>query len=665
MFRRLLNLLRILHGAHGAKFGKFLNRLLRRARDAIDASSATLWPEDTKEKKEKMETKRLKAISEEPPNISLNVHPLRGRTELHLAAAFGITLQLGVLVFDYFITYHPGFRQTKGGRAVRSYAFPLTCMGTLALIGGVFVCSYIIESATTAEIHSTIEARSKLQMLWIQQGGSVNDQIFDSYLILARSESDYVITSRRRKRLSGSRNAFITSGLTTIGAAVAISGFIMQFVGLRSMPWYASISQLGATIVMIIVRALVRRGLSTTPWARQIPKGHEIDWVATRTSNEEDRNRLLGIPKEDQDQASQSKDGLWNRLLGIPSVAWNRLLRIFRRVLGTSGKNGPWHCPWDDKNEDKFWSRDSYNWKVRTVGGCSRYQPLRDGSQPDDLGNKPTPMQLTEPRNKSISMQHIEARMNLRTSTGWSGPALEQAVRVASAIEAFMNAFFPKDLTMEKLVWSMSNASSSDASADVIEFKLTREESGWVADVGEIEAFLSLWLFSVSEEESQTTGVKVESGKTVVTSGTASKNHSLRLLTPNDKSILQCMYWWLGSAVALVREAEIPSAEAKGTEPFDLELHTPRESAINTVDGNPESYSNCQTSSAKSVLVQSIKFARHRVVGYQHESRDGAKVLAVVSDAPLDILYAQELFPHLYGRLFNLNLKRIRPVLQS
>lgn len=515
-------------------------------------------------------------------------------------------------MFDWFITYHPDFRQKKGGRDVRSYAFPLTCMGTLVLITGVFVCSYIIESAATAEIH--LPDVGTLQMLWIQQGGSVSDQIFDSYLILARSPSDHVITSRRRKRVRGSRKDFITSILTTSGAVVSISGFVLQFVGLRSMTWYASISQLVATMIMIILRAYIRRGLSTTPWARPIPKGHEIDWVATRTSNEEDRNRLLG--RRVQDQPSQKKHRSWQSVF-----------------LGTPGKNGSLHCPWDDENDDHFWDKDtSYKWKVRTVGGFSRYQPLRDGSEV--LGSE------------STSMKHIEARMNLRTSTGWSGPALEQAVRVASAIEAFMNAFFPKDSTVENLVWSISNASASDASVDDIKFSLSRKESGWIADVRQIEAFLSLWLFSVSEEESQTAGIKIESGIAGDISGTASKNHSLRLLAPKDESILQCMYWWLGSAVALVREAEIPSAETEGVDPFDrdIELHTPKETTRNTVDDNPEGYDACQTSSAKSTLVQSIKFNRHRVVGYQDESSDDAKVLAVMSDAPLDILYAQELF---------------------
>ncbi|KAI5840338.1 hypothetical protein DFP73DRAFT_529418 [Morchella snyderi] len=47
-----------------------------------------------------LDRERLRAISQHSPNISLNVHPRDGRSELHVVAALGIFLQLGVLVFD-------------------------------------------------------------------------------------------------------------------------------------------------------------------------------------------------------------------------------------------------------------------------------------------------------------------------------------------------------------------------------------------------------------------------------------------------------------------------------------------------------------------------------------------------------------------------------------
>jgi hypothetical protein len=606
--------------------------------------------------------KDVDRLSEEPPNISLNIHLRNGRSEIHFVAAMGVIFQLGVLVFDWFITYHPDFKQKKGGRDVRSYAFPLTCMGTLVLVAGVFVCSYIIESATTAEIHRLNRLNSKvgagdLQMLWIQQGGSVNDQIFDSYLIMARKRSDHVITSRRRGRERGSRKTFFTSILTTTGAVVAITGFVLQFVGLRSMTWYASISQLIATIAMIILRAYIRRGLSKSPWAVAVPKDHEIDWLATRTSNDKDRGRLLGRrgqAAEGQAAEGQAAEGQGRETRGH----WWSLL------LGIQRKNGALYRPWNDSKPDGFWKMGSFGWEVRSVvdSDFNRYQKLK---------------KLTETsETESASMKTIKVRIDLRSKTGWSGPALEQAVRVASAIEAFMNAFFPKDLGVENLVWSISNAPASkapasDAPVDDITFNLSLKDSVWKADVAQIEAFLSLWLFSVSEKESQAASSKIQQSIEGGLSGTASRNHSLRLLALGDPSILQCMYWWLGSAVALVKEVKIKSPieklppapavllptatgdldlgtpQAPGTDAFEIELSTPKEAAcIDTVDANREirvTPNDCGSKSPSTI--QSIEFERHRVLGYYEKSLcDITPVLGVISDAPLDVLYAQELF---------------------
>jgi len=44
-----------------------------------------------------------------------------------------------------------------------------------------------------------------------------------------------------------------------------MAGFFIQFVGLRSLHWSAAVIQLGVTVVMTLVRAFARRGLSINP----------------------------------------------------------------------------------------------------------------------------------------------------------------------------------------------------------------------------------------------------------------------------------------------------------------------------------------------------------------------------------------------------------------
>ena len=64
---------------------------------------------------------------------------------------------------------------------------------------------------------------------------------------------------------------------------LSISGFIVQFFGLRGMHYSATLAQLAATFLMTAVRAVVRRGLAQLPTADRLLVGHEVDWLAYRT----------------------------------------------------------------------------------------------------------------------------------------------------------------------------------------------------------------------------------------------------------------------------------------------------------------------------------------------------------------------------------------------
>ncbi|CAJ0552315.1 Ff.00g062940.m01.CDS01 [Fusarium sp. VM40] len=66
-----------------------------------------------------------------------------------------------------------------------------------------------------------------------------------------------------------------------IGTAISLCGFIVQFIGLRGMHWSASIAQLLAVLIMMALRALVRRGLAKPPQCIKLTSGFELDWFAT------------------------------------------------------------------------------------------------------------------------------------------------------------------------------------------------------------------------------------------------------------------------------------------------------------------------------------------------------------------------------------------------
>ena len=79
------------------------------------------------------------SLTEEAPNISLNLHGGSDVSELAFYAVLGIVLQVGVLVFSGFVAYHPRLNSKLGGSSVR-VGFPLQAAGTIFLSLGMFLC---------------------------------------------------------------------------------------------------------------------------------------------------------------------------------------------------------------------------------------------------------------------------------------------------------------------------------------------------------------------------------------------------------------------------------------------------------------------------------------------------------------------------------------------
>lgn len=63
------------------------------------------------------------------PNISLNLHNRIGRQELYLVAAIWTVLQFGVVAYNAFTTYFPGFKLQKGTTSRTTYKVARTYIG--------------------------------------------------------------------------------------------------------------------------------------------------------------------------------------------------------------------------------------------------------------------------------------------------------------------------------------------------------------------------------------------------------------------------------------------------------------------------------------------------------------------------------------------------------
>lgn len=213
-----------------------------------------------------------------PPNISLNARgePV-GSFEKWLMATVGIVVQLMVLAYQAIISFYPPWKREflKGGNPPSSQSFPCAVIGTVLLTGGMLLCSYVIDSAST-EVDWILRGDPTCRVAWIQRGGTVNDQYFAPYLIFGHEGQKSMTTSHRCNQEIGTKLRSIVL-LATITSMV---GFVLQFIGLRGMHWSASIVQLAATVFMTMIRSLVRRRMMKEPNTTMAIEGHELDSMA-------------------------------------------------------------------------------------------------------------------------------------------------------------------------------------------------------------------------------------------------------------------------------------------------------------------------------------------------------------------------------------------------
>ena len=246
---------------------------------------------------------------EDAPNISLNLHRGSKAQDLFFAAISGILLQAGVLIYSGLAIYYPSLKPKlkKNDRPAKGYAFPVMAVGTMVLAFGMMICSFIIEHSTVEErwVARSISPVSSLdkpakstklaaRVLWLQKSHVVNDQSFDSYVIFARGTRNEILTSRRLlspavdQSVLGEIASKPFEALTLLGALAGISGFVLQFEGLRGMHWTVTIAQLAAIFIMTILRAWVRRGMTVLPRDEKVLHDHEMDWLALGIAMEPD-----------------------------------------------------------------------------------------------------------------------------------------------------------------------------------------------------------------------------------------------------------------------------------------------------------------------------------------------------------------------------------------
>ncbi|KAL6863686.1 ankyrin repeat-containing domain protein [Trichoderma novae-zelandiae] len=163
----------------------------RRRSDKTDSSKRDLdgVPKDSdKGEEDKKIVVVVDRSDESAPNLLLNCHDRVQRGEIYLAAAFGVILQLGALVYFGFITYDPPIKGQfflKDGKRIVDYAFPCAAGGTVLLVLGLFICAWVVEKSTTETCYEA--PNHQMFVVWLQKDHTVNDQVFKPYAVYPTS----------------------------------------------------------------------------------------------------------------------------------------------------------------------------------------------------------------------------------------------------------------------------------------------------------------------------------------------------------------------------------------------------------------------------------------------------------------------------------------------
>ncbi|KAF4467552.1 ankyrin repeat [Fusarium albosuccineum] len=477
----------------------------------------------------------IRNTTAESPNISLNCHNQVGRRGLRVVAVIATILQLGVLTFCGFATYYPTMKYPKDDRPVQDYAFPCTATGTLTLVIGLLVCSHVIESSTEEARYKPGPGR-KARMVWLQKAQTVSDQHFGSYAIFPARDREIIMTSRRTPRRRDDAPITMSAikadiegiaslsdietiignidkilGLKAIiGTFVSLCGFIAQFIGLRGMHWSASIAQLVAVLIMMGFMAWVRRGLAEPPRSIPLASGFELDWFATTLGNTEKAPWAKPAQKADDGTAKAFRD--WIVETGQEAT-----------YHGASPEMGQEHDP-------------------------RPQSPGRSGSGDESLRSAREVMKL---------------RKKLGRLADWRSPASEEAVVVARSIEITMDALFGPTGHVQ-FSWSLeANFGDSNAQNKTVDFQVKKEKGKWKTYSDDIEATLSLWLYSVNsleDKDLETQAIKFandEGGDDawLRTKG-ASTKRSVRLLGQGTKTLTQNLKWWMPSEAPSILKGE-------------------------------------------------------------------------------------------------------------
>ncbi|KAL4980586.1 hypothetical protein BDW66DRAFT_147020 [Aspergillus desertorum] len=191
------------------------------------------------------------------PNLSLNKGiERRGPGWFRTVALLGIVLQGGTLTYAALTAFWPSVILGKDHNSAEDYALPFYIFGSISLSVGMFLCAFLVERSSS---ESRLYSNRPSKLYWLQPGRQkIGDQDFGAFL--AVDEGPNSSTSQNLKYIKSVRGPSCKGKrpLLILAICVTMVGFVLQFVGLRSLHPSVIVADVGSTLLMAMVRACLR-----------------------------------------------------------------------------------------------------------------------------------------------------------------------------------------------------------------------------------------------------------------------------------------------------------------------------------------------------------------------------------------------------------------------
>ncbi|CAI7596935.1 unnamed protein product [Penicillium bialowiezense] len=511
-----------------------------------------------------VESKTIEHDSPSPPmlapNLSLNIGIKKQPDYVFkVIAAGGLSLQTGVLAFAGIATYY--LKWGNDDKPPQPYACPLVIIGTFLVCGGMYHCAFIIGQSTKKDIWTRKKTQmDSSSMYWVQPGGQiVGDQTFDAFCYTDKENPLQTYMTSRKEVLSNEskRGIWIAIGTT-------ISGFILQFTGLRGIHSAVIIAQLGAIIIMSIARAALRmqRLEPTDNSFARFPDevlGHELDWLAMRIGRdvierdikEPGENAIDDINKHPLSSSSSSQSQYKPPSIGPSSNVQCRHLWRLHGAIDTNHNSVQFSPP-----------SDRHNTGAILLAYRTRLASLTDSST---LSATPT---------RDFKTEMVE----VRTESRRLGDLIEATFKAVLSKAKIKEQCITKLNGSQSIFWgiscSLSDADSLALKKHVVYIELVREDQGvkgspWIIkDKRVLEGILGLWVWSLKSDPA----IEVKDPNTGLIKSLAGDVQARRVVA-TDQMNEPDLEIWLGEDINNITKYDLDSLTEYGIKkpylPFD------------------------------------------------------------------------------------------------